>query len=85
MKTTFKRNAKGLVSVSFAGMTQGEALSLCNALDKHAMVSPVCEDLEIALNYAIQREGDNDQDQELFEALHIGGVHSIGEHGETTE
>ena len=77
MKTTFKRNAKELVNVSFTGMTQGEALSLCNALDKHALVSPVCEDLEISLNYTIQREGKTDEDQELFEALAISKEQTI--------
>ena len=63
------------VTVSFSEMTQGEALALCNALDKHALVSPVCEDLEITLNHAVQREGKDDNDQELFEALAIERNH----------
>lgn len=72
MKTTFKRNKAGEVSVTFQNMTQGKALALCHALDNYAMTSPVCEDLEISLNNAIQREGKTDADQELFEALAIG-------------
>ena len=74
MKTTFKRNKAGLVNIGFQNMTQGQALALCNALDMHAMMtpSPVCEDLEISLNYTIQREGKTNVDQELFEALAIG-------------
>jgi hypothetical protein len=66
MKTTFKRNKAGEVSISFQNMTQGKALALCHALDTYAMTSPVCEDLETSLNLAIQRDGKTDEDQELF-------------------
>ena len=35
------------------------------------MKSAVCEDVEFSLNHTIQKEGKNDKDQELFEALAI--------------
>jgi hypothetical protein len=68
MKTTFKRNKNGEVSISFQNMTQGKALALCHALHTYAIMSPVCDDLEISLNHAIQEAGKTDEDQELFEA-----------------
>jgi hypothetical protein len=70
MKTKFKRSSCG-VSISFNDMTQGQALALCNALNNHAITSPVCEDIEISLNHAIQKDGKTDNDQELFETLAI--------------
>ena len=69
MKVDYKRSKSGLVSVAFKDMTQGEALSLSHALAIHAENSPVAEDLKVFLNYAIQRNGKTDQDQELLEAL----------------
>ena len=69
MKTTFTRKKSGKVSVSFKDMTQGEAFALCHALDKHALVSLVCKDVETSLKYTILRDGRSDEDQELFEAL----------------
>ena len=71
MESTFKRNKSGQVTITFKDMTQGEALSLCHALDGYATVSPVCEDLEFSLNHAIQKAGKDDKDQELFEALPV--------------
>lgn len=69
MKTTFKRNKAGEVSISFQNMTQGKALALCHALDAYAMTSPVCEDLEISLKNAVQQAGKTDADQELLISL----------------
>lgn len=69
MKTIFKRNEDGKVTITFEDMTQNEALALCDALDIYAMDSQVCETVGISLNEAIQRSGKTDEDQELFEAL----------------
>ena len=69
LKTTFKRNKNGTISISFNGMTQGKALALCFALNQHAERSAVCNDLVDFLKYSIQREGKTDEDQELYALL----------------
>ena len=69
MKTTFSRNKSGQVSVSFKEMTQGEALSLCHALDVYAPHSVVANDLLLSLRRTIQTNGKTDYDQQLFTAL----------------
>jgi hypothetical protein len=75
MKVEFKRRKKpegfSKVTISFKEMTQGAALALCHALNEYARKSAVCEDLEIALNHAVQRENKTREDQELFEVISL--------------
>jgi hypothetical protein len=72
MNTQFKRNKSGKVDVSFKGMTQGEALSLCNALMKHSFKSGVAADLVASLRNAVQPDVSlihREANQDLFHSL----------------
>lgn len=72
-KTIFTRHSDGTCRVEFRKLTQGEALSLCNALTAHAQTSPVADDLRAFLRNAIQEDTSFQRhanaDQELFNAL----------------
>lgn len=72
MKSIFKRDKKGLVTVTIQGMTQGEALALCHALANYQ--TPVGEDVRGSVQYAVQQANHpnfKNQDQELFDALKV--------------
>ena len=71
-KTTFKRGKNGEVSIHFDGMTQGKAIALATALQKHT--TAVGRDVLVSLHNAIQGQTSTEfaeDNQELFDSTHI--------------